>query len=125
METKNVANVMIADDQTIMQNLIKFLTESMGHRITAIASSGEEAISTFPEVKPDIVTLDINLGDMSGIDVMVKLKEMDPEVKIIIISGFQEEIPEEDIIDKGASGILRKPFNMNDYKKVITGLTAC
>ena len=73
---------------------IQRMLEADGHSVAGLAKNGIEAIKMYPEIKPDVVILDITMPEMNGIDTLKRLKVLDPEARIIICSaiGYQDKI---------------------------------
>lgn len=105
-----MARVLIVDDAEFMLMTIQRMLETNGHSVAGLAVNGIEAIKMYPEVKPDVVILDITMPQMNGIDTLKRLKVLDPDVRIIICSaiGYQEKIAE--AISCGAEEFIVKPF---------------
>lgn len=111
--------IMIVDDSLIIRIRLRDLFESIGFEVVAEAESGEKAIPKFKESKPDIVTMDIILPGIDGIEVVEKLIEIDPEVKIIMLSGAAQRAMVVKAIKAGALGYIIKPFNESKVMEVV------
>lgn len=101
--------ILIADDHAIVRQGLKQIVA--GHEdmsVAAEASSGSEAIQKTRETEPDIVLLDISLGDRHGIDVLKQLRREFPKLKILMLSMFSEEQYAVRAIKAGAAGYLNK-----------------
>lgn len=108
--------VLIADDSLMMRRTIKLLFEGLGHNIAGEISDGSQIVNEYEKCRPDLVTLDIMMDSISGIDALKMLKEKYPDAKVIIISskGNRENILE--AIQAGASSFIVKPI---DKKRLI------
>ena len=111
--------IMIVDDSLIIRIRLRDLFESIGFKVVAEAESGEKAISKFKEIRPDIVTMDIILPGIDGIEVVEKLIEIDPEVKIIMLSGAAQRAMVVKAVKAGALNYIIKPFNEAKVIKVV------
>lgn len=111
--------IMIVDDSLIIRIRLKDLFESRGFKVVAEAETGEKAIMKFKESKPDIVTMDIVLPGISGIEAVEKLMEMDPKVKIIMLSGAAQRGMILKAIKSGAINYIIKPFNESKVMDVV------
>lgn len=117
-ENKNIYTVLIIDDAFFIRNLIKraILTKpediNLGYKFNVIgeAINGKEGIAQYFKLKPDIITLDINMPDMNGIEVAKQIIDKDPNAKIVTISGNLEEAITQDILNVGALEYIQKPF---------------
>jgi two-component system chemotaxis response regulator CheY len=108
---------MIADDALFMRRSLRIILEKIGYQIVAEAANGLEAIAKYKLSKPDIVTMDITMPDMNGIEAVKELKKIDPEAKIIVISAMGSMAFVYDAISAGASGFIVKPFKEEDVIK--------
>jgi hypothetical protein len=101
--------ILIADDHAIVrQGLRQIVAGNEEMMVSAEASSGSEAIQKTRETEPDIVLLDISLGDRHGIDVLKQLRREFPKLKVLMLSMFSEEQYAVRAIKAGASGYLNK-----------------
>ena len=83
------------------------------------AIDGEEALTKFNKLSPDLLLLDLNLPKKSGLEIIKKIRDQNQNVKIIIVSGAEEkEI--KDCIVAGANTTISKPFSARDVLKVIS-----
>lgn len=109
-----MAKILIVDDSLIVRmNLRKILTEN-GHEIVAEASNGEEACQKYAETKPEIVTLDITMPKMDGIEALANICKVDNEANVIMISALGQEAKILEALDKGAKQYIIKPFKNTD-----------
>lgn len=114
-----MAKIMIVDDSLIVRmNLKKILTEN-GHEIVAEASNGEEACQKYSEIKPEIVTLDITMPKMDGIEALTKICEADSKASVIMISALGQETKILEALDNGAKQYIIKPFKHTDVLEKI------
>lgn len=111
--------VMIVDDSMIIRQRLKKLFENKGFEVVAEVESGEKAIRRFRECKPDIITMDIALPGMSGIDAVKKLTDMDPDTKIIMLTGMGERTNVLKAIKLGAVHFIVKPFQESKVIEVV------
>lgn len=111
--------IMIVDDSVIIRMRLKDLFESKGFEVVAEAETGEKAIMKFNESKPDIVTMDIVMPGISGIEAVEKLIEINPEVKIIMLSGAAQRTMILKAIKSGAVNYLIKPFQESKVMEVV------
>lgn len=96
---------------------IKYLTAE-GQRVKFVLT-GEKAIEMVKKESFDIVLLDFKLPGISGLEVLKKIKDVSPEVKVIMMSGIGDKDLEDKFIEKGASGCLWKPFKLVDIEKIL------
>lgn len=113
---------LIVDDSTFMRAKINNILESSGHEVVGMADNGEKAIDMVFELKPDLVTLDNILPDMTGIDVLKILKQKKNETKVIMISAVGQQSSINDGLKNGALNYLVKPFDDRDLLKAIQSI---
>ncbi len=102
-------SILIADDHAIVrQGLKQIVSGTDDMQVTAEAASGNEAILKIRESEPDIVLLDISLGDRNGIDVLKQIKREYPKVRVLMLSMFREDQYAVRAIKAGAAGYLNK-----------------
>ena len=115
-----IKTVVIVDDSNFMRNLINILLTRHNFNVINMVSNGTMAIRTIMDKRPDIVTLDLKLPDMSGLEVLKRLKDYGTRSKIIIVSGINNESNmQEECIRLGANGFIYKPFVREDLINLI------
>lgn len=102
--------VLIVDDAAFMRMLLKDIISKGGYEVVGEASNGAEAIEKYKEVKPDIVTMDITMPDMNGIEATKKIMEIDPNANIIMCSAMGQQMMVVEAIQAGAKDFIVKPF---------------
>ncbi|MCY6370431.1 response regulator [Clostridium ganghwense] len=105
-----MARVLIVDDAAFMRMMIKDILEKNGFEIVGEASNGLKAVELYKSEKPDVVTMDITMPDMDGIEAVKAIKEFDPAAKIIMCSAMGQQTMVMDAIRSGARDFIVKPF---------------
>jgi len=106
--------ILVVDDSLIMRkNLTKLLT-SLGHEVVYAAKNGVEAIEAYKAKQPDLVTMDITMPDMDGIDAVKAILAEDREAKIIMVTSHAEEHMLITSMFIGARGYIIKPFKKHE-----------
>lgn len=103
--------VLVVDDERLIRWYLKENLEKAGYEV-AEAEKGSDALKVFSETLPDIVLLDVNLPDMSGIDVLRQVKGVDKDVPVIIITAFGNIKTAVDAMKFGAYDFIEKPFEI-------------
>lgn len=101
--------ILIIDDEAMVRYTLTALLEEHGHKVME-ASNGEEGVAIFNREKPDIVLTDIRMPKMDGFDVIRYIKEKDPDIPVIAITGVTDPSLVEEVIRKGAWNCLFKPI---------------
>lgn len=106
-------NILVVDDSLIMRRNIIKMIESFGHKVVGEAKDGHESIELYRKLKPDLVTMDITMPGMDGLNAVKELKRIDKNAKIIMVTSHGQEETVIDAIRSGASGYLLKPVKIN------------
>ncbi len=118
-----MARVLIVDDAAFMRMMMKDILTKNGFEIAGEAPNGVKAIEMYKIEKPDLVTMDITMPDMDGIQAVKSIKQIDPTAKIIMCSAMGQQTMVLDAIKAGASDFIVKPFQadrvLDAIKKVI------
>lgn len=105
-----MTKVLIVDDAYFMRNLIKKALREGGYEVIGEAKNGTEGLQLYRELKPDLVTMDIKMPDISGVEVTRQIMKEDPNAQIIVITGNNNDDIKQEIMQAGAKDYLRKPF---------------
>ncbi|HEY5576161.1 MAG TPA: response regulator [Clostridiaceae bacterium] len=105
-----MTRVLIVDDAAFMRMMIKDILEKNGYDVVAEANNGIKAVEMYKREKPDVVTMDITMPDMDGIEAVKAIREFDPAAKIIMCSAMGQQSMVMDAIRAGAKDFVVKPF---------------
>lgn len=111
--------VLIVDDSMFMRNIIKDILRKHNIEVAGEATNGIEAVDKYKKLLPDIVTMDLTMPDMKGIDAIKLIIEEYPDAKIIVCSSMGQKYYIKDAIDVGARGFVIKPFDEDDLLREI------
>ena len=118
-----MARVLIVDDAAFMRMMIKDILEKNDFEIVGEANNGLVAVDMYKKEKPDVVTMDITMPDMDGIEAVKQIKAFDPNAKIIMCSAMGQQSMVMDAIKAGANDFIVKPFQadrvLEAVKKII------
>lgn len=118
-----MAKVLIVDDAAFMRMMIKDILEKNGFEVVGEANNGIKAVELYKKEKPDVVTMDITMPDMDGIEAVKEIKSIDPDAKVIMCSAMGQQTMVMDAIKAGAKDFIVKPFQpdrvLEAIKKVI------
>ncbi|WP_055668157.1 response regulator [Desnuesiella massiliensis] len=114
-----MARVLIVDDAAFMRMMIKDILEKNGFEVVGEASNGIKAVEMYKKDKPDIVTMDITMPDMDGIEAVKQIKAFDPAAKVIMCSAMGQQTMVMDAIRAGARDFIVKPFQADRVLEAI------
>jgi two-component system, chemotaxis family, chemotaxis protein CheY len=115
-----MGRILIVDDSTLMRRIIRSMIESYSdHEVVAEASSADEAIKMFREYSPDLVTMDISLGEVDGIEALKSILSEFPKAKITMISAMNQQDKVVEAIASGAKNYILKPINPSKVKNML------
>lgn len=112
-------NIMIVDDSTIIRKTLEMKLEEMGHTVVAKAKSGKEAVDLYSEILPDLVTMDITMPVMNGIEALRLIKKDYKDAVVIMVTSHGEEKLVMDAIVSGAKGYILKPITVEKLTETI------
>lgn len=100
--------ILLIDDEESNVRLLSMSLKSDGYEVS-MAYNGEQGLKTFREKRPEIVITDIKMPGMDGIEVLKKIKEIDPKTEVIIITGHGDADSATTALEYGASDLINKP----------------
>jgi two-component system chemotaxis response regulator CheY len=106
-----MARVLVTDDAAFMRMMIKNILQQGGHEIVGEAANGQEAIELYALHEPDVVTMDITMPVMDGIQALREIRSKHPNARILMCSAMGQKEMVLDAITAGAKGFLVKPFD--------------
>ncbi len=114
---KPKSSVLIVDDEFGVRESLRILLKS--HYEICTARDGEEALKVVKERKIDLITLDLNMPKLSGIETLREIRKIDGEVPVIIITGYGTQEDEKEALHYGVTDFISKPFNTSKIISVI------
>lgn len=114
--------VLIVDDSLFIYEEMKSLLEGTDFSVVAYAKNGEDAIDMYEEHKPDIVTMDIILPGMDGLETSKKILEKWPDAKILVVSSLAYDDTINEASELGLNEFVYKPF---EKENLIAALKKC
>lgn len=117
---KCTETALLVDDEDMILDVGQELLKNLGYKVL-IASGGKEALESYEKNKEeiDIVILDMIMPQMSGGKAYDKLKQINPDIKVLISSGYSINGQGTKILNRGCSGFIQKPFNMKELSRSI------
>ena len=120
-----MANIMVVDDAKFSRKMLSDILVEEGHEIVVEAENAEEAVEFYEKLNPDVVTMDIVMPEVGGIDSISALKAMvkaDPKAKVVIVSGMGQQEVIEEFINAGAKDFIVKPFQPSNIADVVANV---
>lgn len=112
--------ILIVDDAQFVRNKIRKVVEKMDFaEVAGEASNGDDAISLYKELKPDLVTMDLVMPNTDGIKAIEEIMKIDKNAKIIVVSAMGQTLSILEATEKGAKDYIRKPFREEDIYRTI------
>lgn len=106
--------VVVVDDSKMSRKILRNILEEAGYAVVEEATDGEEAIAAYMQYKPDILTLDITMPNMDGIDSLREIKSLDRRAKIVMISAAGQQKKIIQALKLGAEKFITKPFDEDE-----------
>ncbi len=102
--------VLVCDDAIFMRTMITDILTQAGYEVIGEAESGAQAVERYRELRPNMVTMDIVMPDMGGIDAVREIVKIDPDAKILMCSAMGQQALVVEAIQAGAKDFVVKPF---------------
>lgn len=110
--------VLVVDDALFMRVAIGNMLKEWGFEVVGEASNGKEAIAQYKQLKPDLVTMDVTMPIMTGLEAVKHIISDDPDAKIIMITALGQQSKIKTAIENGAKDFITKPFNPENLREV-------
>ncbi len=107
----SMARILIVDDAKFMRLTLTGILKKAEHEIVGEAENGREAIDLYRELKPELVTMDITMPEMSGLEAMKEIKQEFPDAKVVMCSAMGQQKMVVEAIEAGAKDFIVKPFD--------------
>jgi len=110
--------VLVVDDSGLARRRVRGILEDAGYEVLE-AEDGMSALERYFVAKPDLVLLDLVMKGMYGLDVLMKLREMDPDARVIVVSADVQTSSHEMVEQAGAAGFLMKPIDTDQVLALV------
>ena len=122
MHAARTLKLMIVDDSNIIRRRIERSQQIERLQVVGSAANGREALELFERTDPDVVTMDLTMPEMDGIDCVERLVALKPALLILVISALADKATAVEAISRGANGFLCKPFTERELNEALTEL---
>jgi len=110
--------ILVVDDSGLARRRVRSILEPAGYEVVE-AEDGMSALERYFVDKPDLVLLDLVMKGMYGLDVLTKLREMDPSARVIVVSADVQTSSHEMVEQAGAAGFLMKPIDSDEVLAIV------
>jgi two-component system, chemotaxis family, chemotaxis protein CheY len=119
---RRALKLLIVDDSNIMRRRIERSQQFEELEVVGTAANGVEAVEMFHKTDPDMVTMDLTMPQMDGIECISRLVQLKPAVRILVISALADKATAVEAMERGANGFLNKPFTDRQLNEAIAEL---
>jgi two-component system, chemotaxis family, chemotaxis protein CheY len=119
---RRALKLLIVDDSNIMRRRIERSQQFEELQVVGTAANGVEALEMFHKTDPDVVTMDLTMPQMDGIECISKLVQLKPALRILVISALADKATAVEAMERGANGFLNKPFTDRQLNEAIAEL---
>ncbi|GBC73153.1 Chemotaxis protein CheY [archaeon HR04] len=111
MVPKNLIKILVVDDAAFMRLVLKDILKNLGYTNIIEAADGLMAIEQYKKFKPDLVTMDVNMPKMDGVQALKQIIKINPMAKIIMVTAVEQRYIVQEAIRNGAKDYIVKPFD--------------
>lgn len=104
------STVLVCDDAVFMRTMVSDILSQAGFTVVGEAENGKQAVEKYQQLKPDLVTMDIIMPEMGGIEAVKKITQMDPGARILMCSAMGQQSLVQEALQAGARDFVVKPF---------------
>jgi PAS domain S-box-containing protein len=117
---RGAGTILLADDEESLRALGARMLERLGFRVL-VASDGHEAVDLYRQHHAEValVLLDLTMPHMDGVQAFAELRRIDPEVRVILASGYSERETEARFAGKGLAGVMQKPYSLANLRRIL------
>lgn len=119
-----MAKILIVDDSRTSRKMLRGILEADGHEIIDEAVNGQEGVQKYQASKPDLVTMDITMPVVDGVEALKMIKALDSTAKVIMVTAAGQKNKMIDCIKAGADEFLTKPFDQQEIVNIVSKLTS-
>jgi two-component system chemotaxis response regulator CheY len=114
--------LLIVDDAMFMRKLIRGVAAEAGWEIAGEAGNGEEAIALYAQLKPDLVTMDLVMPVMGGLEALRQIRALDPKAQVVVVTALDQKQALMESIRDGAIDFIVKPFERDRVRNLLSKL---
>lgn len=104
------STVLVCDDAVFMRTMVSDILSQAGFTVVGEAENGKQAVEKYQQLRPDLVTMDIIMPEMGGIEAVRKITQIDPGARILMCSAMGQQSLVQEALQAGARDFVVKPF---------------
>lgn len=108
-----MARILIVDDAKFMRMTLSNILKKANHEVVGEGENGRDGVKLYKDLQPDLVTMDITMPEMSGLEAVKEIKAEFPNAKVIMCSAMGQQKMVVEAIEAGAKDFIVKPFDEN------------
>lgn len=112
--------ILIVDDAFVIREKLRIILKKAGHEVVGEAGNGLQATLMYKRLQPDIVTMDITMPEMDGLEALKLIRKMDSSSKVVMVSAVGKEDAVREAIINGATNFIVKPFKEDKVIEVLS-----
>lgn len=118
-----MSRILIADDSIFMRSCLKDILVKEGHEVVGEAANGLEAVEMYGKLLPDIITMDITMPQLSGLEALKKIRALDKNAAVIMVTSISKPESAGEALNNGAKSYITKPFDREKVLKALGDVT--
>jgi two-component system chemotaxis response regulator CheY len=111
--------VLVVDDAPMVEGFMQQAMKTAGHEVAGVARNGRQAVELYGKLRPDLVTMDLNMPELNGLEALKEIVTLDPKAKVIIITAMDQPLIREDLLQAGAKAVLGKPIRLERLMQTV------
>lgn len=106
-----MGRLLVVDDAMLMRRMIRDVAVEAGWEVVGEAKNGQEGVMMFTQLRPDLVTMDVVMPEMGGLEALKMIRGLDPEARVVMVTALDQKPTIEEAIREGAIDFIVKPFD--------------
>jgi two-component system chemotaxis response regulator CheY len=106
-----MGRLLVVDDAMLMRRMIRDVAVEAGWEVVGEAKNGQEGVELFDRLRPDLVTMDVVMPEMGGLEALRRIKGLDPAARVVMVTALDQKQTIEEAIRDGAIDFIVKPFD--------------